>query len=320
MKLLQTKFEDYILANNENNLHKQLEGIFIKNKQIESRPNVIFYGPPGTGKYTQALKYIKMYSESNLKYERKFKINFQKNKEFTFKISDIHFEVDMELLGCNAKLLWNDIYNNILDILSTRPNHTGILLCTNFHKIHSELLDIFYSYMQTLTYKNIHLNYVIITEGISFMPNNILNRCQIIPVKRPSKNTYKKCTGNIIAKNIKLKDIVNIKDLCIKNTQLMYPTKKISQAIIDEMENYKTIDFLKFRDSIYNIFIYQLDVNECFRDIIVHFIKQKKIHKNNISDVFIELHKFLKLYNNNYRPIYHLERFIFYLCKIIYGL
>ena len=33
-----------------------------------------------------------------------------------------------------------------------------------------------------------------------------------------------------------------------------------------------------------------------------------------------KLYKFLKLYNNNYRPIYHLESFIFYLCKVIYGL
>ena len=41
-----------------------------------------------------------------LKYERKMKFNFQNKREFLIKISDIHFEIDMELLGCNAKLLW----------------------------------------------------------------------------------------------------------------------------------------------------------------------------------------------------------------------
>ena len=66
-------------------------------------------------------------------------INLQKKKQYVFKISDIHFEVDMELLGCNAKVLWNEIYKAILDILSTRPSHSGIILCKNFHKIHNEV-------------------------------------------------------------------------------------------------------------------------------------------------------------------------------------
>ena len=32
------------------------------------------------------------------------------------------------------------------------------------------------------------------------------------------------------------------------------------------------------------------------------------------------LYRFLKLYNNNYRPIYHLESFVYYLCIVIHGL
>ena len=49
----------------------------------------------------------------------------------------------MDLLGCNARLLWNNIYKAILDILSSRTGHSGIIVCKNFHKIHNELLDIF---------------------------------------------------------------------------------------------------------------------------------------------------------------------------------
>ena len=320
MKFLQTKFEDYIIENKKNNLHNELNDILKKDKKLENMPNIIFYGPPGTGKYTQALKYIKTYSQSKLKYERKFNLNYQKKKEFTIKISDIHFEIDMELLGCNAKVLWNDIYSNILDILSSRQNHTGIILCKNFDKIHSELLDIFYSYMQTLTYKNIHLNYVIVAENVSFLPNDILNRCKIIPVKRPTKSIYKKCLGVTFDSTINLNDINNIKDLKTKNKQLLNPTKKISKIIIDSIINYESICFLKLRDDIYNIFIYQLDVVACLKDIISFFIKNEQIQQDKITNVFIEMYKFLKLYNNNYRPIYHLERFIFYLCKIIHGL
>ena len=55
-------------------------------------------------------------------------------------------EIDMDLLGCNARIVWNDIYHHILDILSTRSNPCGIIICKNFHNIHSELLDVFYKH------------------------------------------------------------------------------------------------------------------------------------------------------------------------------
>ena len=86
------------------------------------------------------------------------------------------------------------------------------------------------------------------------------------------------------------------------------------------MENYKDINFIQFRDNIYNIFIYHLDITICLRDIITHFIVQKKLDKTSITAIYFEFYTFLKLYNNNYRPIYHLEKFMFYLCKIIHGL
>jgi len=321
MKFLQSRFEEYISANEKYNLHNELEGIYnSKENGLKQTRNLIFYGPSGVGKYTQVLKYIKPFSNSNLKYERKMKFNFQNKREFLIKISDIHFEIDMELLGCNAKLLWNDIYKNILDILSARQNHTGIIVCKNFNKIHSELLDIFYSYLQTLTHKNIHLHYIFITENISFIPDNILDRCHIINVKRPNKTAYKKCVGKKFDKTIELNKIVNIKDLITGNKQLMDPQKKITQQIIDDIINYKDINFIRFRDNIYSMFIYHLDITTCLHDIICYFVEKNKFDNKTITDIYLKLYKFLKLYNNNYRPIYHLESFIFYLCKKIYGL
>jgi hypothetical protein len=319
MKFLQSKFEDYIKENKNENLHTELENIFQQTNKIDNLLNVIFYGPTGTGKYTQALKYIELYSKSKLKYERKISITFQKKRNFTFKISDIHFEIDMELLGCNAKILWNQIYKNILDILSARPNNTGIILCKNFHKIHSELLDIFYSYMQKLYHTNINIHFVFLTESISFLPNNIISKCQIIPVKRPTKTKYKKCTHKTINKSIKLNNIKNIKNLIIDNTQLNHPSKKITDEIINNMENFNKIKYLQFRDNLYNIFIYHIDINSCILNIIHYFIQKKKINNENITSILFELNFFLKLYNNNYRPIYHLEKFLFKLCNIIHG-
>jgi Cdc6-like AAA superfamily ATPase len=150
MKLCETHFEEYIIENNKINLHPKLDQIYEKlPKTINELKNLIFYGPCGTGKYTQMLKSIKKYSPSELKYERKISVSFNKHQYF-FKVSDIHYEIDMSLLGCNSKLLWHEIYQQIIDIISTKIDKSGIIVCKYFHDIHSELLENFYSYMQKI--------------------------------------------------------------------------------------------------------------------------------------------------------------------------
>ena len=226
----------------------------------------------------------------------------------------------MALLGCHSKLLFNNIYYHILDILSARTNGTGIILCKNFHHIHSELLDIFYSYMQSLKYKNLHIVYVLITENISFIPDNILERCQIIPVKRPLKGDYVKATNKKLMSNVDVTDIMNIKNIKGNISQFKNINKHICGKIMSHILNYKDINFLELRDNLYEIFVYNLDIHKCLHQIISDLIKKEKITEDISEKIFIELHKFLKLYNNNYRPIYHLESFVFYLCIQIHGL
>ena len=58
--------------------------------------------------------------------------------------------------------------------------------------IHSELLEIFYRYIQQYnnSYMNIQIKFIILTEHISFLPTNILEICHIISVKRPEEEYY----------------------------------------------------------------------------------------------------------------------------------
>ena len=242
-------------------------------KNLETQNNIIFYGPKGCGKYTQALSYIQKYSPSNLKYERKMFVEFQK-KNYTVKISDIHFEIDMDLLGCHAKLLWNSIYYHIIDILNSRQNRNGIILCKNFQMIHSELLDIFYSYMQTLNHKNINLTYVILTEQTSFIPDNILKRSIIVPVKRPTKSAYSKCAGKSLSTNIKLIKIKNIKNLKTQTYNIMNSQENYAKRFIDIIENYESKQFIDVRNTIYNFFIYGIDISESLWMVLDHLLKR----------------------------------------------
>lgn len=321
MKYQSSKFEDYIQKCNKFNIHKEITPLLDKvSNNIKETNNLILYGPSGTGKYTQALNYIKKFSPTSLRFERKMNFRFDNKSDFIFKVSDIHFEIDMSLLGCKAKLVFNDLYYHILDVLSSRPNGSGVILCKNFHTIHSELLEIFYSYMQTLKHKNLNLVYVILTESVSFIPNNILNRCMIVPIKRPTKSSYIKITNKSQFNNQELSSITNIKNLKSKIYNLNNLDKKIVNSIYNHVINYNNIKFLELRDKLYEIFIFNLDVHTFTFNVIKKLIVNGYLKEQHIDNVFTKLYNFLKLYNNNYRPIYHLERFIFYLCIEIHGL
>jgi hypothetical protein len=319
MKFFETHFEDYINEVYKTNLHPKLEKCYSQFPDtLEKLGNLIYYGPSGVGKYSQMLYSIKKYSPTDLKYEKKISLTYDK-KQYFFKISDIHYEIDMSLLGCTSRLLWHDIYQQIVDILSTKTNKTGIIVCKNFHCIHSELLENFYSYMQDNNTILVNIKYILLTEEISFINDSILNSCEIIHIARPTKNAYSKCSKQKLPNKLNIENISNIKYLHTGIYELMYPHKIICDKIIKEMVEINELKFSKFRDLLYDIFIYNLNMTECIWYILTTLIQLKKIKSNNISELLLKTYIFLKYYNNNYRPIYHLESFLFYLIKIIHG-
>ena len=221
MKYYETHFEEYLTENSRVNLHPKLDKLYAKfPKTLPELKNLIFFGPSGIGKYTQMLKSIRRYSPSDLKYEKKISVTFNKQQYF-FKISDIHYEVDMSLLGCNSKLFWHDIYQQIVDIISSKTDKSGIIVCKYFHDIHSELLETFYSYMQQTTDKSIDVKFVLVTEELSFIPDNILNCCEIINISRPTKTSYVKCVKTKLPANFVVENITNIKGLHLYTEDLM---------------------------------------------------------------------------------------------------
>lgn len=319
MKYYETHFEEYINESSTNNLHPKLELIFKKfPAKIEQLSNLIYYGPSGVGKYTQMLRSIKKYSHSGLKYEKKISVLYNKQQYF-FKISDIHYEIDMSLLGCNAKLLWHDIYQQIVDILATKIEKIGIIVCKNFHDIQNELLENFYSYMQQNLAFSVDIKFIIISNEISFIPDNILNCCEIINIQRPSKTNYANCFNKKTLKNVKIETIHNNKLLKHNDCQIFEFHKIIADKIINNMLNFEDIEFLKFRDLLYDIFIYNLDITHCIWYILSSLIIQNKIKKEKMKDVMINAYRFFQYYNNNYRPIFHLENYLLYLTSVIHN-
>jgi hypothetical protein len=272
--------------------------------------NTIFYGPPGVGKYSTVLKYIRKFSESRLKYNRKISITFD-TKTYQFQISDVHYEIDMAIFTYNSKLLWHEIYQQLVDIITTMGK-PGIILCKNFHEINNEMLDNFYNYM-----KHPLITFILMTEHVSFIPDNIIQSCNMVYVPRPSIEDYERVC-NIISEgentSLDLSTIINIK--CPSMTATHIP---ICNQLIRYMEDIENFDYFTFRNNIYTLLVYNIDVYNSVWYIINHFIREKKFKREVITDLTEHLLKFLHLYNNNHHNIYHIEYFLCYLENKIIG-
>ena len=104
------------------------------------------------------------------------------------------------------------------------------------------------------------------------------------------------------------------------NEDLMIQHRIICNKIIDNLIKINDIQFLKFRDLLYDIFIYNLDISECIWYILSTLIKQKRILDEMMPELMIKTYCFFQYYNNNYRPIYHLEKYLFYIASQIHKL
>lgn len=322
MKFLETTFEEYILSKDKVNLHPKLEKIFQSlPANINDLKNIILYGPPGVGKYTQGLRIVEKYSPSKLKYEKKLIIEYNKNTYY-FKISDIHYEIDLSLLGCHSKSLWIDIYSQIVDSIMVKDNKVGIIICKNFQDIHNELLDIFYSYMQTLPNNNLKIIFILITESISFIPDNIFQRCKKINIPRPSRLQYNKCFTPETKINDKysLQDIKNIKIIHANIPRSKQTIDVICSSIYENIINKNTFSFSILREQLYDILVYNLSLEECVWNIVKKLINENMIKQKNIQLSFRKVLDFLETYNNNYRPIFHLEKLTINLMKIVHDI
>jgi len=342
MKFLETHFEEYIKSGELEPFKS--DPIESTNTSILKMNNLIIHGPPGIGKYTHTLKILKKFSPSGLKYEKKLTLTYNKSLYY-FKISDIHYEIDMSLLGCNSKLLWHEIYNQISDIIAAKSEKTGVILCKYFNEIHNELLEIFYSYMQLQYNSGITIKFILITHDISFIPDNILNCCQNIKILRPSRSTYNKCLKLKLDKDTKISLITNIKDVknfdcsqyentqadtssssvkldkrALVNSAIQQPYKVICDRILDMILDTDDLKFLQLRELLYDICIFDLNINNCIWYILDVLINKKELNNKQLNLILLEAYGFFKLYNNNYRPIYHLEKYVLYIAAVIHGL
>jgi hypothetical protein len=304
----ETFFSNIINAKqyNINNKHNSYIYHICISDNLQAIPNLILYGPSSVATYYEALKIIQYFSPSKLKYEKKMVINSIKN-DHIIKISDIHYEINVENLTCISKQLFNDIYKNIIDSIESSQSKEGIILIKNFHVIDDELLEIFYSYMQKILNSNITIKYIILTEHISFINKNILDISEILYYNKLTKSNNLKRLKN--KKNIKQNN---------DNTIANLNNKICDNLVYIILSN--NIDYNVIRNLLYDLLIYNLNINESVFYIIENIIRLKPDLNNDfISKIFFKTCEFFKYFNNNYRPIYHMENYILYMVDLIHN-
>ena len=326
MKYQETSFEEYINALEKYNMRPELEKLF-NNITTKNVGNTIMYGPSGSGKYSQVLNMLKTHSPSNLKYQTKITINTEKT-DYSYSISDIHYEIDMNMLGCNSKTLWHEVFLQIVDIVYTKPEKHGYIVCKNFHNIHTELLDTFYSYMQEYTTKHSHigLNFILITEELGFIPNNIVNSCRVLNIAKPTKTQLMNIVGkehyeHLLTLDVKKQnnikstiDIVNFKKTLPKDNMI-----SICDNIIISLNDHNKIKYIDLREQIYELLIYNIDIITSIQYIIFTLLSNNEVDQSKINDILDHTFISVKYYNNNYRPIYHIESILLYITAKIHN-
>jgi len=209
------------------------------------------------------------------------------------------------------------------------------------------LLDVFYSYINhPLRHLNVQLHFVLLTESIGFLPNSILNSFDIIRVQRPatrhytevmrlqprtlfgSKQTFfvsqEECQqvtsnmnsfGNDAITNLKE---VHVLKRCNESTIPNDVFNTIVDDIVFKMLQPDKLQMNDFRNSLYDMLVYNLDISECVCHILFYMVQYGHLDDTEVYDVLMETFTFFKYYNNNYRPIYHLESIIYYMMSKIH--
>jgi hypothetical protein len=264
------KFDEYLQGESD---HPEIDAATFPS--MTEFKNLILYGPAGAGKYTQMLRIVRRYSAHHLKYDKR--VPMTANEEtYMVRISDVHYEVDMATLGCTPKVVWHELHSQITEIIQCKfPDRHGIIVCKNFQAVDAELLEIFYSYMQD------RVRYILLTDALAFIPNNVTARCRLIAVPKVASRPRTD----------------SVRFLCEK--------------VISSVKENKPITAI--REDLYAILVYDVDPEACIWYFVQKAMKHRDCKERNW--MLQKLSTSMRYYTTNYRPIYHLESVVFRLAK-----
>ena len=127
---------------------------------------------------------------------------------------------------------------------------------------------------------------------------------------------------SLLKKNLKCKktESSNIKYIKGELTELDDMYKPIYDRLLNTIKDYNSLSYSELREIIYDILIYKNDINDVIWYVIKELINCGLLKTEKLGDVLFKTIQFFQLYNNNYRPIYHLENYFYYLVIVVHEL
>lgn len=296
MPSLDERFEQYVANLEHCDFHPGVRKVRDSCPQnVSPMPHLLLNGPPGVGKYTQALGFVAKYSPSALRYEKRMEVTGEKST-YSLRISDVHFEVDMETLGCHSRAMWSTIHAQIVDAVRAKTPPVGFIICRNFHKTHKELLEVFYYYMATP-----EIRLILISDHIGFLPRRIIDRCFRIPLSCPPASRIR--AGGVLCESVGK----NMKSTTEERISLSDRHDPLCSALATLISSPDPADYVSLRSKFYDVLIQQHHMPAVVWNLVRSLIISGAISTEKLPDLFKVICRFYRLYNNNYRPIYHLE-------------
>jgi hypothetical protein len=121
-----------------------------------------------------------------------------------------------------------------------------------------------------------------------------------------------------LTSKFRLEIITNIKALKSNMTELTEPHENICNSIADIILSPDAqLKYDALRERLYDLLTYDINIQECVWSILRRLLQEGSLLPAMMDDIMIQTYTFFQYFNNNYRPIYHLENFVLLLvCKI----
>jgi hypothetical protein len=144
--------------------------------------------------------------------------------------------------------------------------------------IQSELLEVLYTFLDSS-----RITFIFLTNQVSFIPHTILNQVKIVRSKSQSCSVYDKSYESRV------------------------------DELVEYMVSDKEYSIMDWRDKTYQLLVWNDSIHDAFAYFIERLIAKEYINTEHLSLLFSKYYEIIYLFNNNYRTIYHLERFIIFL-------
>ena len=274
---------------------------------LDGPRNLIVYGRGSIGKYYLAMDMIRAFSPLDLHYEKMMPIQYNK-KTYNVRISDVHFEIDMQMLGTNSRLIWQNIFAAVLDIVEAAMTkaRARFIMLKNFQDVSSEMYELLLCYIGDRITKPANIYYVVITEGVSFIHNELLEKFTVVQVPVPSEGALA-CMNEGAAAGVWRRP--SAAEARYAHEDLIFGS--LARCV----DGFAADRCVALRNIIYDVLIYNIPPAKVLFRLMRHMMAGKAAAR--VDRAFFRLPHMMAEYNNNYRPIIHLERIIIYFVDVL---